>query len=111
MTSQSTFEESWENTKRIWSISTAIAIIGLILIALGNSVFEMPKNISIALIVITVIASLYSLWLLMFYISGFIWGTVCSINPIITIIAIIVFPLLIIPIIIGWYSDEATKQG
>ena len=111
MNDELTFDKSWKKSKRIWLISTLISIIGFILIVLGNYYFLIPENFTIALVVITVAASLYSLWLIMFFISGFIWGVARSINPIVSIIAIVIIPLLIIPLAIGWYADEVVNDG
>jgi len=106
MNNDSKFEALFQNTKRIWLISTVIAILGLLLIILGNSFFEISQQLSLVLIFLTLITSLYSLWLFLHYISGMVWGIASSINPVLTIIAVVLFPPLIIPIYIGWSAEQ-----
>lgn len=105
-------DEGFQLTKRIWIACTAIASVGLILLTLsGLNIIVMPKDGIIVLAVITVISALYSLWLLIFAISGFVWGIASSLHPIITILVVIFFPLILIPLLIGFYAEEKINES
>ncbi|MGD2119220.1 MAG: hypothetical protein PVG66_12725 [Chromatiales bacterium] len=99
-------ENEYLEAKRVWAASTAIAVLGIILLILGYVSNAIPETGIILLTIITVIAGLHSLWLLAMFLSGALWGIASSINPIITIIAVIIFPPLTIPLFIGWYADK-----
>ncbi len=97
-------EEYERKASRFWGASTAIAIIGYIVLFFTILYGDISdKQISI-IAVLLAIPAIYSLWLLVMFISGSVWGTLSNLNPIVTIIIFIIFPPLLIPFIIGWIA-------
>lgn len=102
-------EDEYIEAKRVWAASSVIAVLGIFLLIISYGTDAIPETGIILLTIVTLICGLHSLWLLAMFLSGVLWGIASSINPIVTIIAVIVFPPLAIPLFIGWYADKTVN--
>jgi len=99
------WDKAYKQAIRKWQISTVVAIAGWILLAFNAGLhFDFHNFIVIALFVLSFASTLYSLWKLLLYISGFVWEFFRSIHPVFGVGAAIIFPPILLLMLIGWVS-------
>ncbi|MDC9725772.1 MAG: hypothetical protein PSN44_07660 [Gammaproteobacteria bacterium] len=103
------YEEKEQGAILMWKLSTIIAIVSLVSLIAMFVIAPEQKQLIVGLLLVALLSAGYSLYLGLFYVSGFIWQTVRQINPVITLVAVVIFPLLLIPIVIGMLTIEGSE--